>query len=245
MRYSNVFILLLSYLSSPLANAVTISASSSNTYTVSPVYYSIGYLDRSHQIVLSTSYSGSVTHQSGDFYVATDTAGQAHVARFPSESGAPVLSVSKNYYFFMPTLWSNTSTSAQTVSISLTKYNAVIFTKKFIVPATSVCSATINNLSIGNVASGSSASSINLPFSISGVSSNKSLVISGADIQADGKLNLGGSTSGVKVYPASKYISGSTWSAGSTSGSIPLTVDASAGEAGTWSSTLLATLTCP
>lgn len=112
------------------------------------------------------------------------------------------------------------------------------------IPSARTCSATVNNLTIGNIVLGSSPTSINLPISISGSAGSKSLVISGTDIQSDGKLNLGGSSSGVKVYPASNYISGATWNAGSSSGSIPLTVDASAGKVGTWTSSLLATLTC-
>lgn len=112
-----------------------------------------------------------------------------------------------------------------------------------IVPPKSTCTASIENLNIGNVVSGASINKT-LPFTITGNFSSKSFVISGTDIQSDGKLNLGGSSSGVKVYPASNYISGSTWNAGSSSGSIPLTVDASAGKAGTWTSSLLATLTC-
>lgn len=112
------------------------------------------------------------------------------------------------------------------------------------IPPQKNCSATVSNLTIGNVVTGSSPISISLPFSISGSTGSKSLAFSGPDIQSDGKLNLGGSSSGVKVYPSSNYISGTTWNAGSSSGSIPLTVDASAGKAGTWKSNLVATLTC-
>ncbi|WP_414446498.1 hypothetical protein [Citrobacter europaeus] len=140
----------------------------------------------------------------------------------------------------------NSSVKVVVNSIAVIQYYIISMDKKFYlnIPPKTSCSATVDNLTIGNVVTGSSPTSIHLPFSISGSTGYKSLVFSGADIQSDGKLNLGGSSSGVKVYPASNYISGSTWNAGSISGSIPLTVDASAGKAGTWTSSLLATLTC-
>lgn len=138
----------------------------------------------------------------------------------------------------------NSGSTSQTLSYRLTNTESTVQGSIPVPSLVEICSATVNNLTIGNIVSGSSPTSISLPISISGSAGSKSLVISGADIQSDGKLNLGGSSSGVKVYPASNYISGSTWNAGSSSGSIPLTVDASAGKAGTWTSSLLATLTC-
>lgn len=138
----------------------------------------------------------------------------------------------------------NSGSTRRTLSYRLTNTETRVEGSLNVPPLIEICSATVNNLTIGNIVSGSSPTSISLPISISGSAGSKSLVVSGADIQSDGKLNLGGSSSGVKVYPASNYISGSTWNAGSSSGSIPLTVDASAGKAGTWTSSLLATLTC-
>lgn len=138
----------------------------------------------------------------------------------------------------------NSGSTSKTLSYRLTNTETLVQGSVVVPSRGEICSATVNNLTIGNIVSGSSPTSISLPISISGSAGSKSLVISGADIKSDGKLNLGGSSSGVKVYPASRYISGSTWNAGSSSGSIPLTVDASAGKAGTWTSSLLATLTC-
>ncbi|MBF7979188.1 MULTISPECIES: hypothetical protein [Rahnella] len=112
------------------------------------------------------------------------------------------------------------------------------------IPANSTCSATVDNVDLGTVKAGVRTSS-SIKASFTGTASSKAMTINSDNISSSGNLALGGVGSQVKVYPtdSNNISAGGVWEMPS-SGTLPLTVDATSGVRGVWSTSLLVSLTC-